>query len=132
MHTTRTLKKALKKTLAGAVLSGGVAVAGLGLASGTAQSEPAPQFNGPFPADNFTVPHQWCPGKSLPMPDVRWDMSVCHQWYWVPVGGMGNVGQFVWEETLHGSRWVRPRATEPPYVCPGYSSPLTPPAQAAP
>ena len=99
MHTTRTLKKALKKTLVGALLSGGVAVAGVGLVAGTAQSEPGltPQFKGPFPADNFTVPHQWCPGQPLPMPDVRWDMGVCHHWYWVPVGGMGNVGQFVWE-----------------------------------
>ena len=95
MHTTPTLKKPLARAL----LSGAIALSGLGLAAGTAQSDPgvAPQFNNPFPADNFTVPHQWCPGKSLPMPDVRWDMNVCHHWYWVPVGGMGNVGQFVWE-----------------------------------
>ena len=90
METTRSLKK----VIAGAVLSGGIALAGLGLATGTAQAEPG---FAPFPADNFTVPHQWCPGQSLPMPDVRWDMGVCHHWYWVPVGGMGNVGQSVWE-----------------------------------
>jgi hypothetical protein len=95
MDTARTPKK----IIAAALLSTGIAVAGLGPAAGTAQSEPAfpPQFNGPFPADNFTVPHEWCPGQHLPMPDVVWNMSVCHHWYWVPVGGMGNVGQFVWE-----------------------------------
>ncbi|MEB3983104.1 hypothetical protein OQ968_17735 [Mycobacterium sp. 663a-19] len=75
----------VKKLLVGALLCGGLAVGGSWLAAGTAQ------------ADNFTVPHDWCPGQPLPMPDVRWDMNVCHHWYWVPVGGMGNVGQFVWE-----------------------------------
>lgn len=89
----------VKKVIAGALLSGGVAVAGGGLAASAAQAAPgiAPHLNGPLPTDNFTVPHQWCPGHPLPMPDVNWDMNVCHHWYWVPVGGMGNVGQFVWE-----------------------------------
>ncbi len=49
------------------------------------------------PVDNFSVPHQWCPGQPLPMSDVVWDMNGCPTWYWVPVGGMGNVGQFVWD-----------------------------------
>ncbi len=95
MDTTRTLKKISARAL----LSGGIAAVGVGLAAGTAAGEPglAPHFGGPLPADNFTVPHDWCPGNPLPMPDVRWDMNVCHHWYWVPVGGMGNVGQFVWE-----------------------------------
>ena len=94
----------VKRLIAGALLSGGVAVAGSGLAAGIAQAESslAPQYNStqfsnPVPLDNFTVPQDWCPGQPLPMPDVRWDMNVCHHWYWVPVGGMGNVGQFVWE-----------------------------------
>jgi hypothetical protein len=88
-----------KRIIAGALLSGSLAVAGLGLSAGTAQAEPSfvPQFNAPFPADNFTEPHDWCPGQRLPMDDVVWDMSVCHHWYWVAVGGTGNVGQFVWE-----------------------------------
>jgi hypothetical protein len=88
-----------KRIIAGALLSGSLAVAGLGLTAGTAQAEHgfAPRFHGPFPADNFTEQHNWCPGQPLPMDDVVWDMGVCHHWYWVAVGGTGNVGQLVWE-----------------------------------
>ena len=75
-----------KRILAAALLSGGVVVAAL--ATGTAQAAPG---------DNFSQPHQWCPGQSLPMDDVHWDTNICHTWFWVPVGGMGNVGQFVWD-----------------------------------
>ena len=77
-----------KRVIATALLSGGVAMAGLGLTAAAAHAQPG---------DNFSVPHQWCPGQPLPMGDVVWDTNVCHTWYWVPVGGMGNVGQFVWE-----------------------------------
>ena len=75
-----------KRILTAALLSGGVAVAAL--ATGTAQAAPG---------DNFSQPHQWCPGQSLPMDDVHWDNNICHTWFWVPVGGMGNAGQFVWD-----------------------------------
>ena len=44
----------LKKTTTGALVSGAVAVAILGLATGTAQADP--QSQGPF---------QWCPGQPL-------------------------------------------------------------------
>ena len=112
MNTTHNLKR----IIAGALLSGGVVVAGLGLAAGTAQAEFgfAPLSHDPVPADNFTVPHQWCPGQPLPMPDVVWDMNVCHTWYWVPVGGMGNVGKFVWE----GDHPARPLGPPPCYGAP--------------
>jgi hypothetical protein len=33
----------------------------------------------------------------LPEADVHWDNNICHTWFWVPVGGMGNVGEFVWD-----------------------------------
>jgi len=79
------------RLITAALLSGGIAAAGLGLASATAQATP------PLPTDNFSQPHQWCPGQPLPMDDVHWDTNVCHTWFWVPVGGMGNVGQFVWD-----------------------------------
>jgi hypothetical protein len=93
MNTTRTPTRAI----AAALLSGRVALAGIGLAAGTAAAQTgfAPQFRGP--TDNFSVPHQWCPGQPLPANDVAWDTNICHTWYWVPVGGMGNVGQFVWD-----------------------------------
>jgi hypothetical protein len=77
-----------KRVITAALLSGGVVLAGLGLATDTAQAQPG---------DNFSQPHQWCPGQPLPATDVHWDTNICHTWYWVPVGGMGNVGQFVWD-----------------------------------
>jgi hypothetical protein len=78
------------------LVSGGLGLAGLGLAAGVAQAEPglAPQFHG-FPAARG--PYQWCPGDNLPASDVNWDMSVCHTWYWVNYGFQANVGQFVYE-----------------------------------
>jgi hypothetical protein len=95
MNTTHTLKR----IIAGALLSGSIAVAGLGLAAGTAQAEPgiAPQFHGPVPA--VKGPYQWCPGDPLPYNDdgVVWDMSVCHTWYGVDYGFQANRGQFVYE-----------------------------------
>jgi hypothetical protein len=121
MNTTHRRKRIIVEAL----LSGAIAVAGLGAAAGTAQAQPsglppvAPQFGGPFPEDNFTVPHEWCPGQPLPMPDVRWDMSVCHHWYWVPVGGMGNVGEFVWEGDAPRQPLGKPPCYGAPICLPG-------------
>jgi hypothetical protein len=84
----------LKKITTGALVSGAVAVAILGLSTGTAQA--GPQSQGPF---------QWCPGQPLPgthaasVPGVNvkipathvvWDNSVCHT-YWQTPYGRGNV-----------------------------------------
>jgi hypothetical protein len=55
----------LMRIIAGALLSGGVAVAGLGPAADTAQAQP-----GPAPLSHFT----WCPGQPDPndhRPGVR-------------------------------------------------------------
>jgi len=72
----------LKRIIARALLSGGIAVAGLGLGAGTAQ------------ADNSYGPHRWCPGQPMEWPTgppgVAWDMSVCHTW-WAVGYGQGNV-----------------------------------------
>jgi hypothetical protein len=73
-----------KRIIAGPLLSGCVAVAGLGLAAGTAQA-------------NTRGPYQWCPGQRLPETDVVWDMNVCHTWYWVDYGFQANRGHFVYE-----------------------------------
>jgi hypothetical protein len=95
MNITRTPKLAI----AAALLPIAVAAAGLGQSIATAQASPslAPQIHSPFPADNYSQPHKWCPGQRLPEDDVRWDNGICHTWFWVPVGGMGNVGQFVFD-----------------------------------
>ena len=68
-------------------ISGGLALAGLGLVAGTAQADP-------FAAQ----PHSWCPGQALPFNNIQWDMGVCHTWYTVPFG-QGNVRMV----DLHGN-----------------------------
>src|SRR5262249_35844848 len=74
---------------ASALVSGGLAVAGLGLAS-TAQA-----CNGAWGPCGYG-PNHWCPGDSLymdrggPYQGVEWDMNVCHTWYRVAEGA-GNV-----------------------------------------
>jgi hypothetical protein len=81
----------LKRIMAGALLSGGVAVAGLGLGAFTADARP-------------TGPHHWCPGDSMqyqtqpwladhtgPGMGYSWDMNICHTWFWLGPGGKGNV-----------------------------------------
>jgi hypothetical protein len=104
MSTPRTLTR----IIAGALLSGGVAVAGLGLTAGTAQAN--------------TGPHRWCPGQSKNAPtgpgaDLLWDWSVCHTYYFVDYG-KGNVrhGYAPDEET---SIWDgdNPPAPNPPPLC---------------
>jgi hypothetical protein len=75
----------LKRTVGRALLSGSIAVAGLGLAVGSAQADPDPNYG----------PHQWCPGQSMEWPtgpwnQVIWDMGRCHTWYVVGYG-KGNV-----------------------------------------
>jgi hypothetical protein len=99
MSTTHSLKR----IIAGALLSGGVAVAGLGLAAGTAQAERgfAPLSHDPFP--EAIGPRQWCPGQELPQvgtddpqAQVHWDMNVCHTYYIVDPG-LGNVASIIWD-----------------------------------
>jgi len=75
MKTNRTLKR----VIAGVLLTGGIAVGGLGLA-GTAEAH---------------KPHNWCPGQPMnyptgPGPGYSWDMNICHTWFWVR-NGKGNV-----------------------------------------
>jgi hypothetical protein len=58
--------------------SGGMSVAGVGLATGPAQSDPGPAVYCTFDGE---CSHSWCPGEGLPQPDVKWDMDVCHEWF---------------------------------------------------
>lgn len=87
----------LKTMMAGALLCGGLGLAGLGTGAGTAQA------NG--------GPYTWCPGQSMDDPigpnrfgnQYDWDMSVCHTWYRVSYG-YGNVFKIVnGQRTLQGS-----------------------------
>src|SRR5271170_6597360 len=69
-----TYTRAVKRMTARVLLSGGLAVAGLGAATATAHA----YTYGPF---------QWCPGQELPNDPPRppdalvWDMGVCHTYY---------------------------------------------------
>jgi hypothetical protein len=86
MTTPHMLKRITARTL----LSGAVAVAGVGLSAATAQA-----CNGAWGACGYG-PNHWCPGDSLymdqggPYQGVVWDMGVCHTWYRVATG-KGNV-----------------------------------------
>jgi hypothetical protein len=93
MNTAHTMTR----IIAGALLSGGLAVAGVGLAAGTAQA-----WGGPY---------SWCPGQSMDDPSgpnrygnqYSWDMNVCHTWYRVDYG-YGNVPRIInGTSTLQGS-----------------------------
>jgi hypothetical protein len=68
----------LKRVGAGALLSGILSSAGLGLAAGTAQARPNPACNDMYPC------YTWCPGDRLPNSNgpIGWDMGVCHDWYY--------------------------------------------------
>jgi hypothetical protein len=95
MHTPHTLKR----IIAGMLLSGGLAVAGLGLGAGTAPADP--NYIDPV------GPYHWCPGgKPL---DVNWDQSICHT-YWHVATGHGNVGG---PGDSHNNLWEGP---DPPRV----------------
>ncbi|OBG57028.1 hypothetical protein A5703_05710 [Mycobacterium sp. E188] len=71
-----------------ALLAGGLGVAGLGLAAGTANADGGP--------------HRWCPGEPLPPTGnhvtnpVIWDNNICHTYYYVYFG-QGNVAQNIWD-----------------------------------
>jgi hypothetical protein len=80
----------LRRITAGAALSGGVAIAGFGLGAGVAQAYPLCTPQG-------VCATQWCPGKSLPAPDVKWDMTVCHDFLSNSYPGTVQVGSHTWE-----------------------------------
>ncbi|OCB47674.1 hypothetical protein A5721_08465 [Mycobacterium vulneris] len=69
--------------LAAIALSGGLTLAGLGLA--VAQADPAfgPSYQGGNCPGGITCTH-WCPGDP-PIPGsqvITWDAGICHDWYW--------------------------------------------------
>lgn len=90
-----------RRVLAGAVLSAGVALAGMGVAGGTAQAVPGGAWPG-CPEDNPSGPCHWCPGDppvetgNKTVYPVVWDESVCHT-YWYVYSGQGNVAHNIFE-----------------------------------
>ena len=95
-----------RRIIAGALMSFGVAIAGLGLGQGTAQAlpgGPVPLGSWPgCPEDNPSGPCHSCPGDppvqtgNLRVNPVIWDNNVCHT-YWYVYHGQGNVAQNIFE-----------------------------------
>ncbi|OBB65833.1 hypothetical protein A5758_16020 [Mycobacterium sp. 852014-50255_SCH5639931] len=109
--------QAMKKKIAGALLSGGLAIAGLGFAAATAH------------ADNGFGPHHWCPGQRHDPPtgpgDVVWDWNVCHTFYFtnyamgnVPLAYNGKTSD-VWDGDNPPPEAITPRQCPPiAFMCP--------------
>ena len=76
--------------IGGALLSFGVAAAGVALPAGTAGAVPP---GGPY---------TWCPGDppvatgNIRVNPVIWDETICHE-YWFVYHGQGNVAQNIWD-----------------------------------
>lgn len=78
-----------RRTIVAALISGTTALAGVALSPATANA--LPYVYGPL---------TWCPGEmTAGMPDkvINWDWNVCHTYYSVDFGVVGNVSEHVWE-----------------------------------
>jgi hypothetical protein len=85
---TRQKGRHMMKMLVGVVFSGSLSVAGLAMSTGTAQADPGTGICNQLAMCSYV----WCPGSPLPMPDVVWDMNVCHHYYGGSLGHPGTEG----------------------------------------
>ncbi len=92
-----------------AAVSAAVAAAGLALGAGVAQAQQG---------------QTWCPGQALPESMIRWDMTVCHTWYFVGMG-TGNV-EMVGLQGEHIDSWIS-ADIPPPVFAPAAPPPPPPP-----
>ncbi|HTX97598.1 MAG TPA: hypothetical protein VME67_23875 [Mycobacterium sp.] len=70
----------LTRGIAGVLISGGIAAAGLELAAGAAYADPYGHVGGNCPAGHTCG--KWCPGELLPGKFVTWNMNFCHMYYY--------------------------------------------------
>ena len=77
-HTMGTQR--LTRGIAGALLSGGIAVAGVGLAGVAQADDPYGHVGGNCPAGHTCG--KWCPGERVPDNFIHWNMGVCHLYYY--------------------------------------------------
>ena len=112
MKTIRKMKPLVVGFATSLLVSGGLGLAGLGLAVGTAHAGPV---GGPY---------RWCPGQSMEWPtgpagQVDLDMNVCHTW-WTVGYRQGNVPKNYGD---HGPSNIwdgdNPPAPPPPECGPG-------------
>ncbi len=106
----------LKKITVGALLTGSLAIPGMGFTAANAH------------ADTFS-PHHWCPGQRKDPPtgpgDVVWDWNVCHTFYFTNYG-MGNLvtsydgkNAPVWDGDNPPLEAITPRQCPPiAFMCP--------------
>ena len=101
------------------LVSGGLALAGLGLGAGVAHA----YTYGPF---------QWCPGQPMPNDpprsdgDLAWDMGVCHT-YWFEYDVRTKAPAHYWEgENLFPTPIPPPPPQPLPPDCPPWSPFLAP------
>jgi len=79
-----------KRIIGGALISAGIAIAGVGLSAGIAGATPP------------GGPNTWCPGDppvstgNIRINPVIWDDTICHE-YWYVYHGQGNVAQNIWD-----------------------------------
>ncbi|OMC57121.1 hypothetical protein A5747_04840 [Mycobacterium sp. IS-836] len=101
----------LKRLVAGALVSGAIATAGLGMAVGVAHADPFGHVGGNCPAGH-TCGH-WCPGERIPDNFINWNMGVCHEYYYDYRGVVdtGNGAVYGWPS---GPINAPPRHTGPP------------------
>ena len=102
--------KMMRHIIVGALTSGAIAAAGLGLGAGSAAAE--------HPVGT------WCPGQPVPLGPLAqfgWDPNVCHDYWYVPFGKGnvsitdGNTGEPIDSHIWIGSEPVR---TPPPPAAP--------------
>jgi hypothetical protein len=78
----------MRRIIAGALLSGALSLASLAVGAGTAQADPSTGICNHMGMCSYV----WCPGSQLPMPDVVWDMNVCHHYHGGSLGHPGTEG----------------------------------------
>lgn len=101
-----------KRFVAGALMSAGVAIAGMGLSPATAHADPG-RATGPF---------TWCPGQYQSFAGggsgrPNWDWNVCHTYWWVYGEPGGNVADAVWEGALPPAEIPLQNLSRPPFNC---------------
>jgi hypothetical protein len=72
------MKRLMVGVAATVLVSGGLGLAGVGLAPESAARGPGPAV---YCTNTGVCSYSWCPGQPLPQPDVKWDMGVCHEWF---------------------------------------------------
>ena len=127
------------------LISGGLGLAGLGLATGAAQADNpfwGPSYGGGnCPPGVGTCTH-WCPGDP-PIPGsefgaISWDWNICHDWYWNSEGTVDIASNTVypWHGVPHEAAPQPPPPQGPPPAlpprpahCPPFNVPFFAPSE---